>query len=86
MWFTLTSVVLLVTLVSARPEPPVDQYLPPPPEQQYGPPRRNPSDFNSQNGANGFGNNQYLPPNQQYGPPGGGSINSGYDDGSNNVS
>lgn len=81
MWFTMTSVLLLATFISARPEPPIDQYLPPP-DQQYGPPSRNPSDFNGQSGQNN--NNQYLPPSQQYGPPGG-SQNSGYDDNSNNV-
>ncbi|XP_034935501.1 pro-resilin-like [Chelonus insularis] len=75
---------LLATAVSARPEPPVGQYLPP--DQQYGPPRRNGFGVGGQSSQNGpggtFGNNQYLPPNQQYGAPGGafGGYNDGYNE------
>lgn len=57
----------MITGVVARPEPPVQQYLPP--SQDYGPPQNNPGGYPGQ-GQFG-GSNQYLPPNQQYGPPSG---------------
>lgn len=79
-------ILLVSSSASARPEPPISQYLPP--DQQYGPPRKN--DYAGQVGQNGpntggFGSNQYLPPNQQYGLPGGGGAG-GYNDGYNDVS
>ncbi|XP_012280180.1 pro-resilin-like [Orussus abietinus] len=76
---------LVVAAVSARPEPPVSQYLPP--NQQYPPPAPNPQYGPPQpggstggrgpfgqsplapSGPGGQGFNKYLPPNQQYGPP-----------------
>lgn len=81
---------LVVTAVTARPEPPVGQYLPP--DQQYGPPHRNSFDVGGQTlaqtgpSAGGvYETNQYLPPNQQYGPPEDANT-AGYNDGFNDVS
>ncbi|KAK0161903.1 hypothetical protein PV327_008304 [Microctonus hyperodae] len=80
---------LVVTAVTARPEPPVGPYLPP--DQQYGPPHRNSFDVGGQTlaqtgpSAGGvFETNQYLPPNQQYGPPEDAN-SAGYNDGFNDT-
>ncbi|XP_015515609.2 pro-resilin-like [Neodiprion pinetum] len=74
--FAATSLLItLLAAVAARPEPPVNQYLPP--NQQFIP-SQIPSDFVGSNPAHGPGGIQYLPPNSNtFG------AHQGYDDGSN---